>query len=214
MSNEIVGLIDDGPDKFYEVINVGELFGIDQPIERSLLEGFGQAVIDYIVDRTEKGKRYDGVKFSGYDQDYVESDEFKAYGKSKSKVNLTQTGNMLGQLDILEIFDNSITIGWGDNEERAKAYGHHTGMKGHPTLEGKTPARPFFGVTRKQIENLAGPFLDDFKGKVNDRDPEDLKKTQVTLSLLDYLKRGYSQQSSSKNRGLLDFFLGRDNGES
>ncbi len=209
MAKEIVGLDDSGPDSFKEVIDIGEIFGVDAILDRAMLESFGQEVIDYIVKRTEDGKRYDGTKFKGYDEDYVKSEEFKAYGKSASEVNLTQTGNMLGQLDILQIEGNRITIGWEDNEERAKAFGHHTGMRGHPILEGKTPPRPFFGMTLNQLNNLAGPYIDELKqDQITDRDPKDMEDKQVTLSVIDQLKKASLTKESTRMSGLLDFFFG------
>lgn len=110
-----------------------------------LKEAIAQDIIDFIIDRTQSGKDVEGRSFKGYSKEYAESLEFQAFGKSKSEVNLTLSGQMLGTMDLIDTSGDSIIIGWTDAEESAKAFNHQTGDT--------VPARPFFGISERDLEN-------------------------------------------------------------
>jgi len=157
-------------------INLKEEFGIDFRGKDDLKQAIGQAIIDKIVKRTLSGE---GRKFTSdgrgvpfnlqsvpYSKSYRQSKEFKAFGKT-SKVNLKLTGDMLGLLDIKSISGNSITIGWDDPEENAKAYNHSVG----DTVK----ARPFFGVSKKDLKEIKSQFKDDIKRAIEIKKEEGLE---------------------------------------
>lgn len=183
--------------EFHQVIDVGQVLDVDTDINRDLLERFGQAVLDHITSRTKKGIDVNGNKFKGYDADYVASDDFKAYGKQKSKINLTQKGDMLAQMDLLKIEGNKIFLGWDDDTERAKAYNNHVG----DTL----PSRPFFGATRKQLDDIKQDFIDDVK-KID----ENKDKNKDFLQAMDIFSAARKAEPTPSN-SLLNLFLGDDN---
>lgn len=107
-----------------------------------------QEVIDRIVSNAEKGLDRNGKALPKYTKTYKDSDAFTAFGKS-SKPNMTLAGDMLGQIDVLEVSDDTITIGWNDETENAKAHGNITGQ------EGEWPAkRDFFGLPVKEIKEI------------------------------------------------------------
>ena len=136
-------------------IELKELFrGIDFKND-DIKEYIGEAIIDYIRERTQAGQ---GIKFSDdgkgssvtlkkYSKAYVESDDFKAFGKSKDEVNMTLTGDMLGLMDVVDVGRDTITIGWNDEDQIGKAFNHITGDT--------VPARPFFGVSKSELNELA-----------------------------------------------------------
>lgn len=123
-------------------------------------QAIGEAFIQNIVDRTESGVDVNGKEFKSYSDKYTESLAFKAFGKSSSEVNLTQTGAMLGLIDIVEDKGNKIKIGWSDDTENAKAYNHNTG----DTVK----KRQFFGITQADINKIKSEFKPDLKKSSND----------------------------------------------
>lgn len=148
-------------------IDLEEVFGVDFTGKPALREIIGERIIDYIKTRTENGE---GVKFgesgkgtpvklkSPYSDSYAESPDFKAFGKSRSKVNMRLTGDMLELMDVTKQSSNTITIGWRDTEQIPKAYNH---------LVGDTvPERPFFGVTKSEVKELARDLKDEVREAV------------------------------------------------
>lgn len=136
-------------------IELKELFrGVDLS-NRDLKEFIGEAIIDYMRERTLSGQgvrfsesgRGTSVTFKNYSKAYTESDDFKAFGKSKNEVNLKLTGDMLGLMDIVDVGKDSITIGWNDDDQNPKAFNHITGDT--------VPSRPFFGVSKNELSEIA-----------------------------------------------------------
>lgn len=122
----------------------------DPAIQRSIAESF----IQKILDRTAKGIGVDGngqeVKLkSPYSKEYTESLEFKAFDKSKNKVNMQLTGSMLSSIDLISVNNGIMTIGI-ENEDAPKGYNHMVGDT--------VPQRPFLGITDKDIEDIKKEF--------------------------------------------------------
>jgi hypothetical protein len=169
-------------------IDLKEVFGIDlAEASRSFKESFAQSVIDLIVDRTERGQ---GLRFdsrgraqavalkSPYSDEYAESLEFKAAGKSKGRVNMTLTGDMLASVDVLGISGNKIRIGIEDGREVLKAFNHITGDT--------VPSRPWFGVSTKELDSLSEQFQAEGQIQKLRRPPTPLE--DKALSVVDRLK--------------------------
>ena len=173
--------------KVQQKINLKEEFGVDVSDRPDLAEALGQAIIDKMVTRTKASK---GMQFSGngagreidlsskkYSKEYKDSREFKAFGKT-NKVNLTLTGDMLGQIDITKLKGNSVTIGWDDPEENGKAHGHSTGKNGKaPKMK-----RPFFGVNKKELKGLKKEFKSDLNKVLKEEQTK--KQKALTSNLL------------------------------
>lgn len=151
--------------KVIQKINLEDEFGIDFSGKPELREFVGQAILDTIKSRTDSGK---GMKFSSngkgrevklkapYSKDYVKSLEFRAAGKSKNKINMRLTGDMMELMDVVKSSGNNITIGWdsGDSQD-GKAFNHITGDK--------VPSRPFFGVSKKELGEIKKDIKSDIK---------------------------------------------------
>jgi hypothetical protein len=135
------------------------MFGVDLSDMPELKESLGQAVVDFIVDRTKKGVDINGDKFDDYGTPYTESDAFKAFGKTK-KVNLSLRGDMLSQLEVIESSGNQIKLGWEDPTENAKAYNHNTGDT--------VTKRQFFGIKDEDLKKISAEFKPDLKKSKND----------------------------------------------
>lgn len=156
-----------------QTINLKEKFGVDFSGKENLKQLVGQAIIDHIVERTESGMGVSlkengkgrSVKLkSPYSKEYAKSLEFKAAGKSKSKVNMKLTGDMLGLLDIKRIEGNKLTIGWNDDEQNPKAFNHVTGDT--------VPKRPFFGVSNSELKGIKKTLGSDLKDAIKIKQEE------------------------------------------
>jgi len=148
-----------------QTIDLKELFGVSFNNAPALKEAIGQKIIDRIVSRTQSGM---GISFNDsgkantlklkapYSKAYVNSDEFKAHGKSKGDVNLTLSGDMLGLLDIKNQTGDTITIGWnkGDGQD-PKAFNHITGDT--------VPKRPFFGISKTELLKIKADMSSEVK---------------------------------------------------
>lgn len=157
-----------------QTIDLKELFGVTFKNAPALKEAIGQKIIDRIIRRTNAGR---GLSFdssgkaqtvklkSPYSKAYVASDDFKAFGKSKSKVNMKLTGDMLGLMDIKKQTGDTITIGWNSGDDQdAKAYNHSVGDT--------VPRRPFFGVSRTDLMKIKADMDDEVKSALKIKQEE------------------------------------------
>jgi len=168
--------------KVEQTIDLEEIFGVDFRGLRSLREAIGEAILARIRERTQSG---DGITSYGdnpnfvrlkspYSKSYAKSIEFQAAGKSKGKVDMTLTGDMLELMDIKKQTGNSLTIGWNDPTENKKAFNHNTG----DTL----PRRPFFGISKKELKDIRDEFRDDIKAAIEAKRSGDRKGFEDKVS--------------------------------
>lgn len=91
--------------------------------------------------------------------------------KGSKLSNMDYHGDMLDALDY-KVAKGELYVGWFDSDQAAKAYGHTTGMEGHPWLDGKAPVRKlipneeenFSREIRDGIETIVKEFLDAREG--------------------------------------------------
>lgn len=177
--------------KVSQTINLKDEFGVDFRGMRSLREALGEAILRKIRLRAQSGK---GVQFTAdgrgreitlkapYSKEYADSLEFKAAGKSRGKVNMTLTGDMLGLMDITRQTGNEIEIGWTESEENAKAYNHSIGDT--------VPRRPFFGVSKSDLQEIKKEFSNEIRAAVRTRNSEGRAAfEQRVAGLLDLITR-------------------------
>ncbi|MGE0451718.1 MAG: hypothetical protein AB7Q29_19245 [Vicinamibacterales bacterium] len=80
-------------------------------VDRELMREIGLLAREAIVRRTARGVSAEGQPFQPYSAAYARR---KAQGLgSASPVNLSVSGGMLGALQIVEISDTSVTLGFG-----------------------------------------------------------------------------------------------------
>lgn len=100
----------------------------------------GEDIIKYIRERTRDGRDNRGGSFPKYSKSYKNSFEYKVAHKS-GNVNLTQTGDMLQDIEVLSIYKDKIIIGFENGTlSNDKADGHITGWQGRSKVK-----RPFLG---------------------------------------------------------------------
>lgn len=119
-------------------------------------EQVGKDIIDFIIDRTKKGRNKLNRAFPGYSKSYIKSLDFKIAGKSPGRVNLTLSGDMLAALKVLSHKKGSVLIGFDNGtEENARAEGNILGTYGgSPT--GKK--RDFLGITKKDLDVILSVY--------------------------------------------------------
>ena len=177
--------------KVKQTINLKDEFGVDFRGMNSLKEAIGGAIIERIRKRTSEGT---GMSFSGgsgrevklkgpYSKEYADSLDFKAFGKSRGKVNMSLTGDMLGLMDVIQVDGNKITIGWEEAEENAKAYNHSVGDT--------VPRRPFFGVSKKELKDIKKEFGSEIREAIKTRNTDGRKAFEQRLAgLLNLISGG------------------------
>lgn len=136
--------------------------GLRPPLRRTIVvdPGFsaeqrraiGEEILLFIKTRSKRGKAVGGGPLLGPDNDgrysknYVETREFKAAGKSKGKVNLTLTGDMLNGMDVISTSAGQIVIGFPDSDVNDKAV--FMQEKGYN----------FFGISEAEKQTILSKF--------------------------------------------------------
>lgn len=124
-------------------------------------EELADLVIEHIVDRTQRGIDKNGSKFPAYSKDYVKSLDFQIAGKSKNKVNLQLSGDMLSALQLLNHKNGSLTVGFERGaEENDRAEGNILGSYGRSPNPSK--ARDFLGIQDKKLKELIEYVKDSY----------------------------------------------------
>lgn len=112
-----------------------------------------EEILNFIVERTKKGKGSDGVNFPEYSPLYKASDAFKLGGKS-STVNLTLSGEMLDSLEVLEAKRGKIVFGFAkDSDMNGRADGNCRGSYG-TSKDDPSKARNFMELSGKELAKI------------------------------------------------------------
>lgn len=129
------------------------VFKVPSGLDDDARDQLADDIIETIRRRTEKGMDKNGKRFPGYSDEYAASLDFKVAGKSKSKVDLTLSGDMLAALTVLDSRPGKITIGFeSGTEENARADGNIRGTYGGSPKPSK--ARDFLGLPPSELERL------------------------------------------------------------
>lgn len=116
---------------------------IPKSYTRDQRDFISKEIIKRIVTRTKMGIDANGAGFAAYDKEYAKE-------KGSSHVNLTLTGDMLSELEVLNInTPGSITVGYPEGHElEGQVEGNQSGIRGksnkvvHP--------RNFIGISQKE----------------------------------------------------------------
>lgn len=151
------------PSKFLYKYKLDTEESLSKKERQELLDQIGEylkfTMLEIIAD---KKSPVTGEKFDNLSKDYA-----KKVGHKWS--DLQESGDMLDALDFKLSKDaKSFDIGFFEKEQAAKAYGHTTGMEGHPWLEGVTPERKILPMGKETfdseimdgIDNIIQEFLD------------------------------------------------------
>lgn len=110
-------------------------------------------IIEKIFDRTNRGINKDGDRFPGYSKAYIDSLDFENSGKSKGKVNLQLSGDMLAAMELLDHTDGKLKIGYDSGaDEAGRAEGNILGSYGGEP--NKKKARDFLGLPPNELKKI------------------------------------------------------------
>jgi hypothetical protein len=128
------------------------------PISRRYTDDEREAIafdiISYIRDRSKSGKGKDGKKFPKYSKEYKESLEFKIAGKSKNKVDLTLSGDMLDSIELLDDSKGELRIGLSEDDvDHGKAEGNIRGTYGQ-AKGSLAKARDFLAISKNEVNKI------------------------------------------------------------
>jgi hypothetical protein len=191
-----------------QTINFKRDFGVDISKNEGLKNRIGQAIIDRIRERTLNNESVHGGGFEEYSEEYVNSDDFKIYGKSKGDINLKLTGDMLSSIDVESTDGNKVKVGVIETQT-PKAYNHHKGDT--------VPPRPWFGVNEDDIKDIKRRFENELRNikREKENQEERERQTKIDLATLRALSRKSSEQRITENNALQaslfnDFLKERD----
>lgn len=112
--------------------------------ERQLV---ARRVIEFIQDRTDKGRGVGGGKFPSYSDEYADSLEFKIAGKRQSLPNLQQSGDTIHSIKLLSNGPGYVIIGFDSGtEENDKAVWLQRSDNG--------VSRVFLGISNKELAKI------------------------------------------------------------
>jgi len=80
-------------------------------LDEDQAEFIARDIVEFIQKRTRKGLDKDNQPFKSYSESYVDSLDFQIAGKSKSRVNLAQSGDTIESIEVLSIDGRRIEIG-------------------------------------------------------------------------------------------------------
>lgn len=113
-------------------------------------EVIADKIIEHIVARTESGKDKDGKRFKAYSKSYKGSIDFKLKENQSGKPDLTLTGDMLAELQLLSSKAGSILIGYENGtDENAKADGNIRSLS-----TGGKKSRDFLGIQDNKLDRF------------------------------------------------------------
>jgi hypothetical protein len=115
-------------------------------------EAIALEVVEFIRERSQKGRDKDNKSFVGYSQSYQKSLDFKIAGKS-GKVDLILSGDMLAALDVLKTSSRSLTIGYEAGDSiNGRVEGNRIGSYGGKPNAKR--ARDFLGISREDLTKI------------------------------------------------------------
>lgn len=138
------------PAKVKFKINLEDMFGESVPDDSEFKADIAFAVIERIIERTQSGISKTGSRFPQYSEAYAAKK-----GVSRSAVDLTLSEDMLANIDVIKETPKTITLGFPDETENAKAFNHTTGDT--------VPKRDFFGLPQKDLNEIAGEFRSELR---------------------------------------------------
>lgn len=161
---------------------------VDSDIKEEILDEVGRYVATEIALHVGDGKSpVDGEGlFKQLSKEYA--DKFKGGDRLP---NLEYEGDMMGALEWSVEMDE-VKVGWFKKDQAIKAYGHNTGMKGHPWLDGKTPVR-------KSIPDIKEKFVQSIEDGIQSIVDDMVSRIEIVEEERDTGTEGSSSGSQRSN---------------
>ena len=144
---------------------------LDPDEREEVMNEVGEYILTEVLDYVAQGiSPVTGKPFDKLSKDYAN------YQKGGNTLpNLDLNGDMMRSVEF-QVEADRIKIGIFDEDQAIKAYGHITGMKGHPWLEGKTPQRKLLPNEKEtfysDIMSGVSEIIDDYISTIRDQDSE------------------------------------------
>lgn len=128
---------------------------IPKNLESDVKEDIAQEIIEFIIDRSQRGYDKNNKKFPKYSKQYA-----KAKGVGRSEVDLTLDEDMLDGLKVIAIRNGEIEIGYDDEDLLGQVEGNVLGTYGQsePVVKG---GRNFLGIAKEDLANIIEAFADE-----------------------------------------------------
>lgn len=131
-----------------------ERIEVPEELDSAQREALGEEILSFIRKRTARSLDKDGDRFPAYTKEYTQTLDFRNAGKTKAKVNLKLSGDMLAAMDVLSTRKGSVLIGFRNGTpENARADGNIRGTYGKPRPDA-SKARDFLGIDPADLETL------------------------------------------------------------
>lgn len=115
-------------------------------------EAIAIEVINFIRERSQKGRDKNNKAFHPYSKSYKNSLDFQIAGKS-SRVDLRLSGDMLAALDLLKASKGKLTIGYEAGDSiNDRVEGNRLGSYGGKP--NRKLARDFLGISRDDLKKI------------------------------------------------------------
>lgn len=146
----------------------------------------GELAIELILERTANGLDENNKPFKNYSKEWA-----KEKGVGVSDVDLEYTGDMLSELEVVEVGTvGRVIIGYDGSEVDGQVEGNITGKRGKPPKGGThkvVNARPFLGIGQDDKDIILGKvgqspsIRDEAKAATLDSFMKNLINTQGSL---------------------------------
>ena len=110
-------------------------------------------IVEFIRNRTSRGLDKNNKPFTPYSKSYVDSIDFKNAGKRKNRVNLELSGDMMTELQVLNVeAAGFVVIGYPLGEENNRAAWQRN------NLQPGFPKRDFLGIAQKDLKKIIDKY--------------------------------------------------------
>ena len=134
------------------------------------------AIIEFSITRSKSGKDVSGDNFPKYKKEYINSKNFSIAGKSKGSVDLTLSGEMLNEQDLLSHKNGSLLIGYESGDEiNGKVEGNRIGSYGQKSGD-ESQARDFLGINESDLNKILKKFP-----KKNETQRQETKQKAINI---------------------------------
>lgn len=174
-------------DEVSQTIDLNQITGVDLSERPDLVLELGQKIIDKVLERTSNGKDVSEKPFAQYSDQYKDSRRFKLL-KDTSKVNMQLTGEMLGDMDIIDTDPSKFKFGFRDEAETKKAFNHNTGDT--------VPKRQFFGIRSKDLKEIVQELRPEIKA-IKERKKQASRTALEIVEILSSLRSTFDTEGFS-----------------
>jgi phage gpG-like protein len=146
---------------------------LDDDEREDLMSELGEYLLSEVLDHVAQGvSPVTGKPFQKLSTKYADNEK-----GGTTLANLDLAGDMMSALEY-QVEADGIKIGIFDEDQAVKAYGHITGFKGHPWLEGKAPKRKFIPSEKEYFASdiMAGvkELIDEYIDNIKDEQAEEI----------------------------------------